>query len=288
MFVSRTFALYERAEGFCYAARKPANPCRPALTCFTCDIFSKSPSRKIGILKAHLICSLFPHHILRFQVKGMQRVERAKEIGTDLWKAKNYFPLLSAGKSWIINYPPSWSWREHHCSLLSLSFTFHDSPIIISQTSLISTFPFLYFHFKHFSMSEVCFGRLSFTRPHQTSQRTNYMIFRTLPHSLLISAISNLQELSKISFQLLETYIAVFGPVFDVSFPPFDCFPFDRQLKRLKRRPKYFIFWWTLPKVRPWPDFKKLEMFLPKKWQEYMIIFYWTFLSTFLSWKDLR
>ena len=70
-------------------------------------------------------------------------------VALDFWKAKNYSnvcrraSLLSAGKSWIINYPMNSSWREHHCSLLSFSFTFHDSPIIISQTSLISTFPFL-------------------------------------------------------------------------------------------------------------------------------------------------
>ena len=87
----------------------------------------------------------------------------------------------------------------------------------------------------------------------------------------LTSAIRNMQESSKIQFQFVETYIAVFGPVFDVSFPPFHCFPFDRQLKRLKRRPKYFIFWWTLPKVMPWPHFKKFVMCLPKKYN-YVII----------------
>ena len=37
----------------------------------------------------------------------------------------------------------------------------------------------------------------------------------------LTSAIRNMQESSKIQFQFVETYIAVFGPVFDVSFPPY-------------------------------------------------------------------
>ena len=97
-----------------------------------------------------------------------------RERASDLWKAENYSPHISltalfcGGESWIINYPMRWSWREHHCSLLSFSFTFHhhfSNPIdfyfSFSLRSSIST--------SNISQCQrVCFGRLSFTRPKQT------------------------------------------------------------------------------------------------------------------------
>ena len=78
-------------------------------------------------------------------------------IASDLWKAKIISPLpphntLSAGKSWIINYPPSWTWREHHCShLLSTTppspFLFFKSPFLFFKSSFLKPHWFLLFLF---------------------------------------------------------------------------------------------------------------------------------------------
>ena len=134
-----------------------------------------------------------PHPPIPGQGSATDAPGKAKGNGHHIrfMKSKNYFAAAAAqhfvgGEK--LNHKLSTELNLERAPLLS--FTFHDSPItislfqisislfqiIISQTPLISPFPFLDFHFKHFSMSEVCFGRLSFTRPRQTSQRTNYMI----------------------------------------------------------------------------------------------------------------
>ena len=93
-FVSNFVGASLRSRVIFYSVRSPHLADR--ILNQTCDFFSKSSSRKIGILKSHLICNVFPHHILRFQVKGVQRMQRAKGNGDRIrfMKSKKLFPAF--------------------------------------------------------------------------------------------------------------------------------------------------------------------------------------------------